>query len=130
MLPINAPKCPFRDNHFDGQMNVRLASRGNQEVNYFPSRTDTTTKECASLPVDLEAVEGLRVRKDPPVYKTLDDFHQAGNRWRSFDDSRKRRFAERLALSLSGPRTTQEVRDIWLGYWTKVDETLGNMVRV
>jgi len=130
MLPINSPKCPFRDNHFEGKMNVRPESRGAQEVNYFPSRMDTTTKESPCHPVDLEAVEGHPVRKDPPVHKTLDDFHQAGNRWRSFDDARKRRFSDRLALSLSGSRTTQEIRDIWLGYWSKVDETLGNMIRV
>jgi catalase len=34
-LPINAPKCPFHNNHHDGQGNMCVRD---EEVNYFPSR--------------------------------------------------------------------------------------------
>lgn len=34
-LPVNAPKCPFHNNHHDGTMNMTKRS---EEVNYFPSR--------------------------------------------------------------------------------------------
>jgi len=39
MLPVNRPKCPYMDNHHDGQMNFfdSELSPSAREVNYFPS---------------------------------------------------------------------------------------------
>eukprot|EP00983_Pelagomonas_calceolata_P043134 1138781-Pelagomonas_calceolata.AAC.7 len=35
MLPVNAPKCAYHNNHHEGFMN--FMSR-DEEINYFPSR--------------------------------------------------------------------------------------------
>lgn len=35
MIPVNAPRCPARNNHHDGLMNF---AHRDEEVNYFPSR--------------------------------------------------------------------------------------------
>jgi catalase len=44
MLPINRPKCPFMDNHYDGKMNFMNTdeSPSAREVNYFPSVVNST----------------------------------------------------------------------------------------
>ena len=126
MLPINAPKCPFKDNHVDGSMHFRTGSRASREVNYFPSSIDKSVREANAYPHEAEVVSGKKVRENAPLF---DDFVQAGDRWRSFDSARQQRFADRVALTLSGERITLELEQIWLGYWDNVDPALGAMIR-
>jgi len=126
MLPINAPKCPFKDNHVDGSMHFRTGSRAYREVNYFPSTVDKEVREANASPRESEIVSGKKVRENAPLF---DDYIQAGNRWRSFDSARQQRFADRVALTLSGDRITSELLQIWLGYWDRVDEDLGELIR-
>lgn len=35
LLPVNAPKCAYHNNHHEGSMNTTFRD---EEVNYFPSR--------------------------------------------------------------------------------------------
>jgi catalase len=125
MLPINAPKCPFRDNHVDGYMHCSTNTASVREINYFPSGFDTAVKETPPVPHDTTFLQGNITRTE---LRQHDDFKQAGDRWRSFDGERKQRFADRVALSLSGELVTAKLREVWLGYWRKVDPILGDMI--
>jgi catalase len=125
MLPINAPKCPFKDNHVDGLMHFRTGSKASREINYFPSTVDKVVREASTYPHESEVVSGRKGRENAPLFN---DYVQAGNRWRSFDSARQQRFADRVALTLSGDRVTEELEEIWLGYWGNVDPNLAEMI--
>jgi len=127
-LPINAPKCPHMDIHADGLMHFKLDTKGDQDINYFPSFTQKALKEHPKMPQETEMVHGHKIREGIPMEGLMDDFHQPGIRWRSFDPERQQRFADRVAISLSGPRLGQELRQVWLGYWNKVDPRLHAMI--
>ena len=58
-LPINAPKCPFHNNHHDGAMN--MVDR-KEEVNYFPSRHDAA-QHAQPCPQNSKVLHGQRERK-------------------------------------------------------------------
>ncbi len=64
-------------------------------------------------------------RRERAVIAKENNFKQAGERWRSFDPARQERFVERLSGMLLDPRCTQEIRRIWVGYWSQADATLG-----
>lgn len=53
---------------------------------------------------------------------------QAGERWRSFDGARRERFIVHIAKLLSHPRVTNEVRRLWIGYWSQCDAELGKRI--
>lgn len=126
MLPINAPRCPFVDQHSDGHMNFSPISRSGREINYYPSMIDPSLTEAPPLPKEYEMVEG---RKGRIEQREADEFVQAGNRWRSFDAARQLRFADRIAISLTGNRMNARLREIWVGNWTKADAKLGALIR-
>lgn len=58
-LPINAPKCPFHNNHHDGAMN--MVDR-REEVNYFPSRHDPA-QHAQPYPQNSKTLQGQRERR-------------------------------------------------------------------
>eukprot|EP01062_Namystynia_karyoxenos_P016440 TRINITY_DN15_c0_g1_i4.p1 TRINITY_DN15_c0_g1~~TRINITY_DN15_c0_g1_i4.p1 ORF type:complete len:573 (+),score=251.19 TRINITY_DN15_c0_g1_i4:93-1721(+) len=126
MLPINAPKCPFYDQHVDGAMHYTQRDQSIKEVNYFPSTTDPTVQEAPRFPHDPEEVSGTKIRE---MIALTDDFDQPGKRYRSFDSARQDRFAHRLAVSLSGERVGDKVRGIWLGWWKQVDPSLAAKIQ-
>eukprot|EP00775_Hariotina_reticulata_P002758 gene2758-3052_t len=121
MLPINQPKCPFHNNHFDGQMNFMHKS---EEVNYYPSAVAKKDRPAdkSQVTVSQEKEGGVRVRTDYP--KQQDEFRQPGERYRSFDEARKKRFQTHVLQWMSDPKLTREVRDTWMEYWAKVDSGL------
>jgi catalase len=55
-LPINAPKCPFHNNHYDGSGNM---CQRNDEVNYFPSRNNPTA-HAQPHPISQAHISGKR----------------------------------------------------------------------
>jgi catalase len=127
MLPINQPKCPYHNNHNDGQLNFM---HKNEEVNYYPSNVAKKDKPApASTATMTQYTKGLgaRVRCDYPMKQ--DEFRQPGERYRSFDDDRKMRFQKHVLQWMAEPKLTDEVRDIWFGIWEKVDASLGADLR-
>jgi catalase len=101
-------------------------SRGSRAVNYFPSTLHPEVTESKPLPHERYCfAQPLIVREDPPRFN---DFEQAGNRWRSFSPERQQRFADRVALSLTGSMIPEELRKIWLDYWYEVDPNLNHMI--
>nr|AKA94107.1 catalase [Ulva prolifera] len=120
-LPINAPKCPFHNNHHDGAMN--MVDR-KEEVNYFPSRHDPA-QHAQPYPQNSKVLQGQRERK---MIAKENNFSQAGARWRSFDKARQERFVERVGDALMAERVSHEVRRIWIGYWSQCDPQLGQQL--
>ena len=55
-LPINAPKCPFHNNHHDGVGNM---TQRTEEVNYFPSRHDAAS-HAQPHPISRKPMSGAR----------------------------------------------------------------------
>lgn len=53
---------------------------------------------------------------------------QAGARFRSWDAARQGRFIQRLSDMLMDPRSTKEIRRIWVGYWSQADAKLGQSI--
>ncbi|KDD77132.1 catalase [Helicosporidium sp. ATCC 50920] len=126
-LPVNAPKCAYHNNHHDGFMNPLVRT---EEVNYFPSRMDPAV-QAPQYPVSRSRIEGERVRG---VIPKENNFQQPGERFRSFDPERQRRFAKTLVdVVLGDPRlgkdsALSEVRKVWLGYLGQMDMSLARMV--
>lgn len=119
-LPINAPRCPFFNGHYDGGMN---SMHRNGEVNYFPStRAHTTSAVKVQSYARDETVHGTRERRTLPVEN---NFGQAGERWRSFDPARQQRFVERVAEALNEKGVSKELKSKWIGYWSQCDSSLG-----
>jgi len=122
MLPPNAPKSAYHNNHHDGVMNFMVRD---EEVNYFPSRNDPA-RHAERFPIPSRQLSGRRERA---VIAKENNFAQPGARFRSWDRSRQDRFIDRVTGDLLlDPRTTQEVRRVWLGYLTQCDADLGRRV--
>eukprot|EP00301_Raphidiophrys_heterophryoidea_P020422 c5117_g1_i1.p1 GENE.c5117_g1_i1~~c5117_g1_i1.p1 ORF type:complete len:557 (-),score=134.50 c5117_g1_i1:67-1701(-) len=129
MLPINRPKCPFRDAHVDGAMNFLDPAEdhlSSTEINYFPSTINTQVSEANPFPHDPEV---LNANKTKTLISKTDDYQQPGDRYRSFDADRQDRFAKRVASALSDNRMDATVLNKWLDMWTKVDAGLANKIR-
>jgi len=99
--------------------------RRTEEVNYFPSRFDPV-RHAQPHPVNAKHLAGKRERRMIPKEN---NFSQPGARWRSFDEARRERFVKRVAATLmSSPRVSQEIRRIWVGYWSQADPALGQRI--
>jgi len=121
-LPANAPRCPFAQRHFDGQLNM---VEHTSEVNYFPSRVAPLAHARpgpGNLITQACPASGARVKE---VLAKEDNFTQAGQLYRSFDPARRARFVDRLARWICDPKTPRDVRAVWLGYWSECDTSLG-----
>uniref|UniRef100_A0A7S0ZLG9 Catalase n=1 Tax=Timspurckia oligopyrenoides TaxID=708627 RepID=A0A7S0ZLG9_9RHOD len=118
-LPINAPKNAHRNHHYDGQLNP-MHREG--EVNYHPSHFEKL-QHAPVYPTPRVTVSGTRTKE--PIQKE-NNFAQAGERYRSFDVARQERFVGRVADWLNSPRVTNELKSIWLGYWSQCDSDLGS----
>eukprot|EP00877_Chromochloris_zofingiensis_P011194 jgi/Chrzof1/6328/Cz18g04130.t1 len=121
LLPVNAPKCDHHNNHHDGFMNFM---HRDEEVNYFPSRFDPV-RHAAKYPMSQAQLSGVR---EKAVIAKENNFAQPGARFRSWDPARQERFVNRVADMLLDPRNTQEIRRVWVGYWSQADSTLGQRV--
>ncbi|KAF5837428.1 catalase [Dunaliella salina] len=122
MLPVNAPKCAYHNNHHEGFMN--FMSR-DEEINYFPSRFDPV-RNAEKLPVHSSA--HISGKREKVVIAKENNFQQAGERFRSFDPARQERFVGRAAGFLMEPKCTNEIRRIWVGYWSQCDASLGQRI--
>ncbi|WCJ44708.1 Catalase [Euphorbia peplus] len=119
MLPVNAPKCPYKNNHFDGAMNFM---HRDEEVDYFQSRY-APTSHAEQVPIPNAIISGGRRMKT--VIPKECNFKQPGERYRSWAPDRQERFLCRLANALSEPRISQEIRGIWVSWWAQCDQALG-----
>lgn len=117
-----ALQCAHHNNHHEGFMNFM---HRDEEVNYFPSRFDPVRNSERVPNMSGAALAGKREKM---VIPKENNFAQAGERWRSFDAARRDRFVERVAGMLLDSRCTQEIRRIWVGYFSQADATLGQKI--
>lgn len=123
-LPVNAPRCPFANRQYDG---AGAGMTRNKEVNYYPS---TQTRD-ATAPVAQSTRAGRAVEGGVATRRALskqNNFGQAGERWRSFDNARKQRFVQRVSDTLNAPRVSKTLKATWIEYWTRCDRDLGTRV--
>jgi len=130
MLPINRPKCPFRDPSIGGQMNFQDPSDNTvgdaSEVNYFPSEFNSV-KEWTKQHHDNEVVQGQKVRQ---LIEKTNDFEQAGKRYLAMSPAEQDRFAMRVGVALSDPglNCRSGIRETWLNYWEQANSDLADKI--
>ena len=98
-LPVNAPKCPVRHYHKDGAMRFFANDTGNPDAYYEPSGF------CSPRGTWLFAEPPLPLAGDADRYdhrEGNDDYTQAGNLFRLFDDDQKERLFSNVAEAMEG----------------------------
>jgi catalase len=124
-LPVNAPRCPFANNHYDGAGNVMHRSA---EENYFPSTRTPTRHATSTPPLPRETEVKGAAAATRTVIGRENNFAQAGERFRSFDAARQERFVGRVVETLTEPGLSKQLKTTWLGYWAQCDRELGARV--
>ncbi len=122
-IPVNKPRCPVMHYMRDGQ--GATAETYGAMPNYFPNTRAGTPKESpehADPAWDLGSA--IVDRHDSRV--DHDDFTQAGNLYRMFDDAHRDRLASRIAGVLGQAR--QEVQMRQLCHFFRADEDYGKRV--
>ena len=98
-LPVNAPRCPVRHYHKDGAMRFFANDTGNPDAYYEPNGLGGPgdTPDYAEPP--------LRISGDADRYDHRhgnDDYSQAGDLFRLFDDSQRERLFGNIAAAMQG----------------------------
>ncbi|WP_420346220.1 catalase [Pelagibius sp.] len=98
-LPVNAPKCPVHHYHKDGAMRFFRNDTGNPDVYYEPNSFNGPAQnpDYAEPP--------LKISGDADRYdhrEGNDDYTQAGNLFRLFDEGQKQRLFESIAGAMAG----------------------------
>ncbi|MEM9066138.1 MAG: catalase [Planctomycetota bacterium] len=122
-LPVNKPKCPVMNSQRDGAM--ATAEDYGSHANYWPSSREgapDVAPEFKDPAWDLG--QSIVDRYDSTV--DHDDYTQAGNLYRMFDDAHRDRLAARIAGVLGQAR--QEVQTRQLCHFFRADEDYGKRV--
>ncbi len=122
-LPVNKPRCPFATYQRDGVM--ATAENYGAKPNYWPNTRENTPvpNEKFSEPAwDL----GQCVADRFDSTQDHDDFTQAGNLYRLFDDGQRDRLTTRIAGVLSQAR--REVQLLQLCHFFRADPDYGARV--
>ena len=122
-LPVNRPKCPVMNSQRDGQM-ATAADYGSR-ANYWPSSREgmpDVAPQHADPAWDLG--QTIVDRYDSTV--DHDDFTQAGNLYRMFDDAHRDRLTGRIAGVLGQARREVQMRQ--LCHFFRADEDYGKRV--
>ncbi|WP_026673818.1 catalase [Alkalihalobacterium bogoriense] len=124
-LPINAPKKHVATNQRDGQMTyfVDKGPGQNPHVNYEPSTLDGLKEATKSGEPHEPHVEGNLTRKK---IERTNDFGQAGDTYRAFEDWEKDELINNLvgALHPCDPR----IKEKMVSYFTQADKEYGQRV--
>ncbi|TVQ62425.1 MAG: catalase [Phycisphaerales bacterium] len=122
-LPVNKPRCPVMHYQRDGHM--ATAADYGAKPNYWPN-----TREGAPMPDERysdpawDLGQAVVDRFDSTV--DHDDYTQAGNLYRMFDDDHRDRLATRIAGVLGQARN--EVQMLQLCHFFRADEDYGRRV--
>jgi len=122
-LPVNRPRCPVMNYSRDGAM--ATAMNYGSKPNYWPN-----SREGAPMPDEKyedpawELGETIVDRYDSTV--DHDDYTQAGNLFRMFDDAHRDRLARRIAGVLGQAREEVQMRQ--LCHFFRADEDYGKRV--
>nr|WP_309087488.1 catalase [Domibacillus sp.] len=122
-IPINKPKKRVATNQRDGQHAHYVDDGRNPHVNYEPSMLDGL-KEAERAGADHQPAYNAKLIKQPIDRKN--DYGQAGDTYRSFEDWERDELISNLvdALSVSHP----DIQKAMIGHFTKADEEYGRRV--
>ena len=125
-LPINAPKKHVATNQRDGQMayHVDSAPGQNLHVNYEPSTLGGLHEAPKSGPDHTPYIQGNLVRQK--IDRT-NNFGQAGERYRSFEDWERDDLINNLVSTLKPVK--KHIQDQMIELFTQCDEDYGRRVR-
>jgi catalase len=119
-LPVNAPKCPVHHYHKDGAMRFFDNNTKNPDAYYEPNSFGGPAQDPAV------AEPPLRISGDAARYNHRegnDDYTQAGNLFRLFDDAQKKRLCSNIAAAMKGVPDFIVERQI--AHFTKADPAYG-----
>jgi catalase len=124
-LPINSPLKAPQTNQRDGQMahHVDLAPGANPHVNYEPSTLGGLKEAVPAGEPFTPYFEGKLVREK---ISRRNDFAQAGDRYRSFEDWERDDLVANLVGALKP--CTREIQDRMVTYFAKADVEYGARV--
>ncbi|OXM13849.1 catalase [Paenibacillus herberti] len=124
-LPVNAPKSPVATNQRDGQMQfkVDLAPGQNPHVNYEPSNLGGLLE---ANPTGAEHEPSYDAKLVRAKLDRTNDFQQAGDTYRKFEDWEKEELINNLidALKVSSP----VIREGMIHHFTEADADYGRRV--
>ena len=123
-LPVNAPKCPVHHYHKDGSMRFFQNDAGNPDLYYEPN--------SFGGPVQNEKYKEppLKISGNAHRYNHRegnDDYTQAGDLFRLFDEGQKSRLFANIAESMEG--VPQHIIDKALEHFDKIDPAYGQGIR-
>ncbi len=121
-LPVNAPRCPVRNQQRDGAM---AFANGGAEQNYATVEAGGTNPQGLGNGEPALALNGPAGLYDPRA--TDDDFTQAGNLFRVLDAAEQQNLFANLAGPLS--QVSDEIIQRQLGHFDKADPAYGAGVR-
>ena len=123
-LPVNAPKCPVHHYHKDGAMNFFGARTGAADAYYEPNSFGGAAQDpgVAEPPLRLS---GSAARHDHR--EGNDDYTQAGNLFRLFDEGQRRRLGQNIAAAMAGVPAFIVERQ--LAHFDRADPAYGAVVR-
>jgi catalase len=127
-LPINRPKTHVATNQRGGQMEYYVdgvEAGENPHVNYEPSSYDALreAKRPDGVVDHTPYVAGNVVRQ---TISRQNNFKQAGERYRSFEDWERDELIKNLVGGLS--RCNKDIQDRMIGYFTEADADYGRRV--
>jgi catalase len=123
-LPVNAPLCPVRNYNKDGAMRFFDNNTANPDAYYEPNSFNGPAQDPSV------AEPPLRISGDADRYNHRegnDDYTQAGNLFRLFDDGQRQRLFSNIAAAMSG--VPQKIVERQLAHFEKADPAYGAGVR-
>ena len=124
-LPINKPGVPVKTNQRDGQMAYYVDDAGqNAHVNYEPSSLGGLDEAQKHETDWYQHVDADVVRK--PISRTADDYAQAGERYRSFEEWEREELLSNVSGDLRRCPENIQLRMVWHLY--RCDESYGTEI--
>ena len=122
-LPVNKPRCPVMNYERDGAM--ATAENYGANPNYWPNtREGTPMPDEKHVDPAWDLGQAVVDRYDSTV--DHDDFTQAGNLYRLFDDAQRDRLTTRIADVLGQAR--KEIQLLQICHFSRADEDYGRRV--
>ena len=115
-LPVNAPKCPVHHYHKDGAMRFFATRHGNPDAYYEPNSFGGPAQSDQYAEPPLK-ISGGASRYDHRAGN--DDYTQAGNLFRLFNDEQKQSLFNNIAEAMQG--VPQDIAERQLAHFAKAD---------
>lgn len=123
-LPVNAPKSAVNHYHKDGSMRFFAPKHGNPDAYYEPNSMNGPAQDARYNEPPLK-ISGDAARFNHR--EGNDDYTQAGNLFRLFDDAQKQRLFMNIAEAMHG--IPQAIAERQFAHFDKADPAYGKGVR-